>query len=150
MQNKLKELKYGVKMESFSKKEVKERIRFAMNYVIPKKIQPIPYMGKINIEAVYEPAGGDKLISRCPVTGLVDFYDIRIKIIPDKLIPELKSVRDYLRGYAELPISHEHLVAKVFKDFVFILSPKWISIHLDVAIRGGLKTTVHYEYKFKD
>jgi NADPH-dependent 7-cyano-7-deazaguanine reductase QueF len=48
----------------------------------------------------------------------------------------------YFIGYEELPISHEHIIVKICKDFKRIIEPKKIAIVLYVATRGEILTTV--------
>ena len=138
-------LRFANKMEGMQEKELEKRIRYAMDYEIKNKIRPIPYLGVKDEKVIHE---YEELIGKCPVTNLPDLYKIKIEYIPIKLIPELKSLRFYFIGYENLPISHEHLVSKVFNDFTKIVEPKWIRIELNVAIRGGIKTTVIKEETF--
>lgn len=122
-----------------SDQELKRRIKDAMNFEIQNKIRPIPYIGeeKLTIEYSYP-----ELQAKCPMTGLKDIYKIRIKFIPDKIIPELKSLKFYFIDYEKLPISHEHIIVKICKDFKRIIKPKKIAIALYVATRGEILTTV--------
>jgi 7-cyano-7-deazaguanine reductase len=76
------------------------------------------------------------------MTGIKDLYKIKIKYVPDKIIPELKSLKLYFWGYENLPISHEHIIAKIFKDFEIIIKPKKLAILLYVAERGEMITTI--------
>lgn len=135
------------KMEGMKGDELKERIQKAMDYEIEDKIQPVPYLGKTDIIVKHRYL---ELVARCPVTGILDLYTIVIRYIPNKWIPELKSLKFYYMGYDQLPISHEHLLAKVFGDFKNVIKPKWLKITLSVAIRGGIKTIVEKEEKFSD
>jgi 7-cyano-7-deazaguanine reductase len=76
------------------------------------------------------------------MTGLKDIYKIKIKLIPSKTVPELKSLKFYFFGYEELPISHEHIIAKIYKDFKMIIKPQKMAIILYVATRGEIVTTI--------
>ena len=102
-------------------------------------IKAIPYKGEIEQTAIYE---YPELTAACPMTRIQDLYTLKIKITPNKWIPELKSLKFYLMGYNEFPISHEHLQAKIFKDLKKALNPKKLEVILDVAVRGGIKTTI--------
>ena len=134
-----KKWNYTETIEKMSDQELKKRIRDAMNFEIQNKIRPIPYIGgeKLTIEYSYP-----ELQAKCPMTGLKDIYKIRIKFIPDKIIPELKSLKFYFIGYEEFPISHEHIIVKIYKDFKRIVKPKKIAMVLYVATRGEILTTV--------
>ena len=76
------------------------------------------------------------------MTGITDLYKVKIKFIPKKFIPELKSLKFYFFGYQELPISHEHIAAKVYNDFKEAVDPLSLAVELIVAARGQLATTV--------
>ena len=134
-----KKWSYTKTIEKMSDQELKKRIKDAMNFEIQNKIRPIPYIGgeKLTIEYSYP-----ELQAKCPMTGLKDIYKIRIKFIPDKIIPELKSLKFYFIGYEEFPISHEHIIVKIYKDFKKVVQPKKIAMILYVATRGEILTTV--------
>ena len=134
-----KKWNYTKTVEEMSDQELKKRIKEAMAFEIPNKIRSIPYIGgeELTIEYSYP-----ELQAKCPMTGLKDIYKIRIKFIPDKILPELKSLKFYFFSYEELPISHEHLIAKIYKDFKKVIKPKKIAMILYVAERGEIITTV--------
>lgn len=133
---------YVDKIEEMSEDEVGKRIRAAMDYEIADKIVPIPYVGEIDEDIKYSTR---ELTAKCPMTGQRDFYKLSVSYVPNKLLPELKSLRKYLAGYDDLPISHEHLAAKVYKEFKDVVKPKNLSLKLSVAVRGGIKTTIKIE-----
>lgn len=136
---KKKEWKYVKRIEEMNDKTLRKRIEEAMEYEIENKIRPIPYIGgeEIIIEYSYP-----ELQARCPMTGVKDLYKIRLKYIPDKLIPELKSLKLYFWGYENLPISHEHLIVKIYNDFKKVIKPRKLAILLYVAERGEFVTTI--------
>uniref|UniRef100_A0A6M3LG12 Putative 7-cyano-7-deazaguanine reductase n=1 Tax=viral metagenome TaxID=1070528 RepID=A0A6M3LG12_9ZZZZ len=133
---------YKGKMEDMKGDELRERIQKAMDFEIPNKIAPMPYLGGLKETAKYSTK---ELVAKCPVTGIMDLYTIEIEMIPDKLIPELKSLKFYYMAYQDLPIGHEHLLAKIFKEFKKVISPLKLKITLYVAIRGGIETIVTHE-----
>lgn len=145
MKQKIKDLKFADKIEKMKGLELKERIQFAMDYKILSTIRPIPYLGKKDIKVKYE---HPELVARCPMTKIMDLYTITIEYTPDEFIPELKSLKFYFLGYDQLPISHEHLLVKIFNDFQQVIKPKWLKTTLSVAIRGGIKTEIIREEKF--
>ncbi len=134
---------FGKTMESMTDGQIFERIQQALEYEIPNKIRPLPYLGGIRETVEYI---SKEVVARCPVTGLIDFYTIKIRFVPNELIPELKSLKYYFIGYENLPISHEHLVAKVLKEFTKVIRPKTLHIQLTVAVRGGIETMVEASY----
>jgi 7-cyano-7-deazaguanine reductase len=133
------EWRYTGKIEDMPAEDVKARIQAAMDYEITAKIQPIPYVAGAEevVQYLYQ-----ELSAKCPMTGLRDLYTITVRFKPDKLLPELKSLKMYFAGYDELPISHEHLAAKIYLDFQQAVQPAEFNLVLDVAVRGGIKTTV--------
>mgnify|MGYP001573816923 CR=1 FL=1 len=84
----------------------------------------------------------DELTGVCPMTGIQDTYKITIQFIPDKLIPELKSLRFYFLAFRDIPIFHEHLESKIYRDFYQAILPKKLTVHIDVAMRGGIHTII--------
>lgn len=127
------------KIEEMAPEDLRERIQKGMDFKIENEIKPIPYLGEVEQVIEYE---FPELEARCPMTGVKDWYKIRIKFVPDQFIPELKSLKFYFFGYEELPISHEHIVAKIYKDFKAALKPKQCAMALYVAQRGGLNTSI--------
>ncbi len=136
-----KKLHFVTKIEEMGDKELRERIKYGFNFDIPHKIRPVPYLGKV--EQVVEYAF-DELVARCPMTRVKDQYKIVIRFIPHNFIPELKSLKLYYWDFEEclLPISHEHLAAKIYKEFKNIINPVKMYLRLDVAGRGELFTTI--------
>ncbi|OPY24778.1 MAG: 7-cyano-7-deazaguanine reductase [Methanobacterium sp. PtaU1.Bin097] len=98
----------------------------------------IPYIGVT--EKVKYTFG--ELTALCPMTGLPDQYTITVTISPQNLLPELKSLKMYYISYRNLPISHEHLLSKIYTDILKTVNPIYLIVELDVAIRGGIKTII--------
>lgn len=88
----------------------------------------------------------DELTSVCPVTGLPDFYHLKISYFPKDLLVELKSLKFYLMGYRDMGILHEDLATKILKDFVAVVKPDSCLIDLVAASRGGILTHVRVRY----
>lgn len=127
------------KMESAGEDEFRKRIQGAMEVELPhEKLTLIPYLGKPEVVEY----ASEELIGLCPVTFLPDIYKIKIRFVPKEKIPELKSLKYYFLDYAELPISHEHLASRIYDQFKAQVDPKLLRVILDVAVRGGIKTTV--------
>lgn len=131
--------KYARRIEQMSDEDLRERISSAMEFVIESAIRPIPYLGEETETVEYR---YPELTAKCPMTGARDFYELVIRFQPDKVLPELKSLKLYLVGYDDLPISHEHLAAKIYKEFKEVVSPLRVGMVLHTAVRGGIKTTV--------
>ena len=80
--------------------------------------------------------------SVCPMTGLPDFYTLTVTYIPGRTLPELKSLKQYLTAYRDLPILHEHLANRIFDDFKRAVRPRTLRVTLAANIRGGIAATV--------
>lgn len=132
---------FGKVMESMKGDDLRARIEKAWTWEMPE-LTPIPYIGEIDqtVQYYYK-----ELTARCPVTGIQDLYKVKIKFIPNKSVPELKSLKMLFLAYRDLPVSHEHLQAKIFKQFEEQVKPKKLSVELDVAVRGGIYTNIQYE-----
>lgn len=132
------------KIEEMDIEELREILRCAYKADMPK-INPIPYFGEEE-EITYEYS---ELTAICPMTGIQDLYTVKIKYVPEDYIPELKSLRFYFLAFRNLPITHELLASKIFSEFVLAVKPKKIQLTLEVAIRGGIKTTIVKEGEYR-
>ena len=47
--------------------------------------------------------------------------------------------------YMKLPISHEHLADKLYKELNYVLEPLTLKISLHTSVRGGIYTDIHKE-----
>lgn len=137
----MSEIKYGSKMEDMQGDELLARVKLGWNFETPP-LTPMPYIGKIKQKVRYQ---YNELVGLCPVTGILDLYELGITFIPGKWVPELKTLKMYLLSFKDLPISHEHLQAKIYKEFKEQVKPKWLKVELSVAVRGGIKTDIVYE-----
>jgi 7-cyano-7-deazaguanine reductase len=134
-----KEFEYVKQIENMTDEEISQRSKSIMLSPLKEKIRAIDYHGeeKEIIEYKYE-----ELIAHCPMTFIIDVYRITLRMVPNSKIPELKSLKFYFWNYQELPISHEHLGAKIYKDFKKAINPKKLYIQLDTAGRGEIFTTI--------
>ncbi len=128
---------FAGKIEGMSEDKIAEIFSDAQAAIMPP-ITTLPFTGPA-VGVSYE---FRELIAICPMTALPDTYTITIRYEPAEKVPELKSLRFYLLAYRNLPIIHELLLSKVRQDFGDAVKPKELSITLDVAIRGGIKTEV--------
>ena len=126
-------------MDKASPEMYKERITKAYECDLPHRdFVLIPYIGKEEIVEYDYP----ELIGLCPVTFYPDVYRVKIRFIPNELIPELKSLKFYYMDYTTVPISHEHLASKIYNDFVSQVRPKACYLELFTNVRGGLTTNI--------
>jgi 7-cyano-7-deazaguanine reductase len=127
------------KMDDASPELYAERIKKAYECILPHKdLTIIPYIGLDEVIDYDYP----ELIGLCPVTFFPDVYRVRIRFIPDGKIPELKSLKLYYMDYISVPISHEHLASKIYKEFCSQVSPKQCYLELFTNVRGGLTTNI--------
>jgi len=78
----------------------------------------------------------------CPRTGQPDFATIRIRYVPDRLCVELKSLKLYLWSYRSEGTFHEAVTNRICDDLAKALSPRWLEVVGDFAVRGGIHTVV--------
>ena len=88
----------------------------------------------------------DEFTCVCPMTGQPDFATIRIRYVPDQLLVELKSLKQYLWSYRQEGAFHEDVTNRILDDFVAAAGPRWIEVTGDFKIRGGIKTDVRSVY----
>jgi len=86
----------------------------------------------------------------CPKTGLPDFAVLHIEYIPHKWCIELKSFKHYILFYRQLGIFHENVVNRILDDLINACAPRWISVVGEFNVRGGIKTTVNVEYRWRN
>ena len=105
------------KIEKMSVEEINQRQKDIMKEKLPE-IKPVAFVVEGSLTKIqYE---YPELIGLCPMTGYPDTYTLRVKYIPNKHIPELKSLRFYFMSFMKMPIFHEHLINKVFIDFCIL------------------------------
>lgn len=133
------EWKYTGRIEDMSEEQLAERIAAAMEFENEYPIVTIPYAGGVSERVTYD---FSELVARCPMTGYLDFYRARITFIPGNSLPELKSLKMYYFGFADLPISHEHLAARIYSNFCEVVKPVVCRLELTAGVRGGIETTI--------
>ena len=78
----------------------------------------------------------------CPRTGQPDFATIRIRYVPAERCVELKSLKLYLWSFRDEGTFHEAVTNRICDDLVKALSPRWLEVEGDFAVRGGIHTVV--------
>lgn len=85
--------------------------------------------------------------SLCPLNlAQPDFATLVIEYYPENLLVELKSLKFYLTSYRMCPVFHEQVPAKILKDLVTLLEPRFMTVSGVFTTRGGLDTTVTAQY----
>jgi 7-cyano-7-deazaguanine reductase len=82
----------------------------------------------------------------CPRSGYPDFALIKVRYQPCDWIVELKSLKLYINGYRDRPISHEAAANQILDDLVSLLQPRWMRVTADFSVRGNIKTVVRVEH----
>jgi len=129
---------FGKKMESMDDAALKKRIQDAYAHPMPP-LRPVPYIGNPHEIVTYD---YPELIGLCPVTGIADIYRVVIDFVPGEFLPELKTLKFYFMEYLHIPISHEHLCSKIYKEYNEQIKPKKLYVRLLTNVRGGVYTTV--------
>ena len=85
----------------------------------------------------------------CPLTGQPDFAHFTIEIVPDRLCVELKSLKLYFWSYRNEGAFHEKVTNTIVDDLVKAIQPRFLRIHADWYVRGGIRTFVTAEHRSK-
>jgi 7-cyano-7-deazaguanine reductase len=85
----------------------------------------------------------------CPLTGQPDFAHFTIEFIPDELNVELKSLKLYFWSFRNEGAFHEKVTNTILSDLVEAIHPRFMRIHADWFVRGGIRTYVTAEHRKK-
>jgi 7-cyano-7-deazaguanine reductase len=85
----------------------------------------------------------------CPLTGQPDFAHFSIEIVPDRHCVETKSLKQYFWSFRNEGAFHEKVTNQICSDLVKTIAPRYIRIHADWFVRGGIRTFVTVEQRKK-
>ena len=85
----------------------------------------------------------------CPLTGQPDFAHFQIEIVADKLCVETKSLKLYFWSYRNEGAFHEKVSNTIVGDLVRTIQPRFLRLHADWYVRGGIRTYVTVEHRKK-
>jgi len=85
----------------------------------------------------------------CPLTGQPDFAHFKIEIVADDLCVELKSLKLYFWSFRNEGAFHEKVTNTIVDDIVAAIRPRFVRIHADWYVRGGIRTFVTAEHRKK-
>ncbi len=111
-----------------------------------------------NLQVFANPAPGRDYVIRfdvreftclCPLTGQPDFAHFTIEIVADKLCVELKSLKMYFWSFRNEGAFHEKVTNTICDDIVDAIAPRFVRIHADWYVRGGIRTFVTAEHRKK-
>jgi len=125
-------------IENMSPEEVTKQEKRIKAMILPA-IELLDFLYDESGDVTYET---NELTSLCPMTGLPDFYTLRITYTPARHVPELKSLKIYLLSFRNIPILHEHLACRIFDDFHRAVAPRTLKIELDAHVRGGIHASI--------
>lgn len=83
----------------------------------------------------------------CPLTGQPDFAHFTIEIVADRLCVELKSLKLYFWSYRNEGAFHEKVTNTIVDDIVAAIDPRFVRVHADWFVRGGIRTYVTAEHR---
>ena len=83
----------------------------------------------------------------CPLTGQPDFAHFEIEIVPEAWCVETKSLKQYFWSYRNEGAFHEKVTNSILADLVRAIDPRFVRIHADWFVRGGIRTFVTVEHR---
>jgi 7-cyano-7-deazaguanine reductase len=107
------------------------------------RLETFPNPSKRNYRIRFETAD---FTSLCPVTGQMDFAQIRIEYVPAKLCVESKSLKFYLASFRNERAFNEAVTNRILDDFVRACSPREAVVTAEFSARGGIALTVRADY----
>ncbi len=83
----------------------------------------------------------------CPLTGQPDFAHFDIRIVADRWCVETKSLKQYFWAFRNEGAFHEKVTNTILSDLVAAIDPRFVRIHADWYVRGGIRTFVTAEHR---
>ncbi len=85
----------------------------------------------------------------CPLTGQPDFAHFNIEVVADKLCLETKSLKQYFWSFRNEGAFHEKVSNQIVTDIAAAIAPRFVRLHADWYVRGGIRTFVTVEQRKK-
>lgn len=82
----------------------------------------------------------------CPRSGFPDFATLILDYVPGAAVVELKSLKLYINGFRDRPISHEEAVNEIGETLVELLQPRRLRLIGRFGRRGNIETVVTVAY----
>ena len=76
----------------------------------------------------------------------MDFAQVVIEYVPDRLCVESKSLKFYLGSYRNQAAFNEAVTNRILDDFVKACAPREAVVTAEFSPRGGIGLTVRAEY----
>jgi len=83
----------------------------------------------------------------CPKTGQPDFATLQLEYVPDQACVELKSWKLYVWSFRDEGAFHEDVSNRILNDLVKACQPRYMRLHAEFNVRGGVYTDVTVEYR---
>jgi 7-cyano-7-deazaguanine reductase len=83
----------------------------------------------------------------CPKTGQPDFATLQLEYVPDQACIELKSWKLYVWSFRDEGAFHEDISNRILNDLVKACQPRFMRLHAEFNVRGGVYTDVTVEYR---
>ena len=83
----------------------------------------------------------------CPKTGQPDFATLQLEYVPDLACIELKSWKLYVWSFRDEGAFHEDVSNRILNDLVKACQPRFMRLHAEFNVRGGVYTDVTVEYR---
>ena len=83
----------------------------------------------------------------CPKTGQPDFATLQLEYVPDQACVELKSWKLYVWSFRDEGAFHEDVSNRILNDLVKACQPRFMRLHAEFNVRGGVYTDVTVEYR---
>ena len=83
----------------------------------------------------------------CPKTGQPDFATLQLEYVPDQSCVELKAWKLYIWSFRDEGAFHEDVSNRILNDLVKACQPRFMRLHAEFNVRGGVYTDVTVEYR---
>jgi 7-cyano-7-deazaguanine reductase len=83
----------------------------------------------------------------CPMTGQPDFATLELAYVPDQLCIELKALKLYIWSFRDRGTFHEAVTNEILQHLAGAISPRFMRLHADFFVRGGIHTRVIAEHR---
>lgn len=88
----------------------------------------------------------ERFTSLCPITGQPDWARLVIAYLPDRLLVESKSLKEYLTSFRQHGDFHEDVCRIIAGDLVRLLSPNYLEITGRFDSRGSIAIRPFVQY----
>jgi len=118
----------------------------------PKLLEAVPLGGRTALAGVEPWVSNvvERFTSLCPVTGQPDWATLAINYIPDRLLVESKSLKEYLTSFRMHGDFHEDVCRVITDDLVRLMKPLYIEVAGRFDSRGSIAIWPYVQYARPD